>query len=77
MENNVLCEFSTRLDCLFRIHRKRKTDVAREIGIQRASLSKYTYGVNCPSVERFMEIVNSIGATDEEILHCLRAFKKP
>ena len=72
-----LFEFSTRLDCLFRMHRKKKTDIAREVGCERATISNYVYGRKCPSVERFMELANSIGASDEEILHCLHAFKKP
>ena len=68
--------FGIRLDCLFTIHRKRKMDVAREFGCDSATLSNYIYARKSPSVERFMEICNIIGATDEEILHCLKAYRE-
>ena len=69
-------EFGIRFDCLFTKHRKRKMDVAREFGCDSATLSNYIYARKSPSVERFMEICNIIGATDEEILYCLKAFRE-
>lgn len=71
-----LLEFSVRLDCLFLIHKKKKRAVAETLGCSRITISNYISARKCPSVERFMKICNEVGATDEEILHCLHAFKK-
>ena len=50
-------------------------DVAKEFGCDSATISNYIYARKSPSVERFMEICNIIGATDEEIMHCLKAYR--
>jgi transcriptional regulator with XRE-family HTH domain len=70
-------EFSIRLDTLFHKVKpeRKKYEVASAVGIQRVTLSHYTNGLRCPTVEMFMNIMNELGATDEEILYCLQAFK--
>lgn len=69
-------EFGVRLDCLFTLHRKKKMAVAYKLGFASNTLTNWLYGRKLPSVERFMELCNEIGATDEEVLHCLLAFRK-
>lgn len=68
-------EFGVRLDCLFTLHRKKKMAVADKLGFASNTLTNWLYGRKLPSVERFMELCNEIGATDEEVLHCLLAFR--
>lgn len=69
-------EFGVRLDCLFTLHRKKKMAVAAKLGFASNTLTNWLYGRKLPTVERFMELCNEIGATDEEVLHCLLAFRK-
>ena len=51
----------------------KRSEIARRLGIRPAQISKYT-GNRIPNVEMFMALAKGANFTDEEILHCLKAF---